>query len=354
METVCLADLWQHKLHSLGWSERACKQFVLCWAPSTFSHYNRVCVKFQGFCGDNNVKFPPIGNSAIIVDYLCQVSDKSDRPESAIKMTSAALGCLYESLGVTNPMANGDVKRMVTSLVKSGTKKPLCHTKPMPVEPFYKLFRSWNDNNVLPMDMLRLKCVTLLALSFMARPSDLAPRGETFDFTDGHCTSLLFTRNQVKFHDDGSLTIVFFGIKNDASRTGFEVRIPGNPDVKIDPVRCLQCYLCETENYCLQGNTNAVFISLKGPYAGIKADTIANVLKKAINLAGLDGQGFTPRCFRATGATVAVQSGIKPESAMQIGRWKSSEVFYNRYVYPMAPKGYTEDISRFQGVSYDN
>ena len=47
----------------------------------------------------------------------------------------------------------------------------------MPRDPFLMLFSSCPENEKLLLKQLRLKAVTLLALVFMARPSDSAPRG---------------------------------------------------------------------------------------------------------------------------------------------------------------------------------
>lgn len=87
-----------------------------------------------------------------------------------------------------------------------------------------------------------------------------------------------------------------------------------------------------------------LFISLKQPYKALKSDTIGNYLEESISLAGLKDCGFTAKSFRPTGATLAMDAGICPETAMQIGRWKTKEVFFNHYVYPRLPKNYTEMI----------
>jgi hypothetical protein len=50
----------------------------------------------------------------------------------------------------------------------------------MPIQPFVSMFESWESNEFLPLKRLRLKAITLLALSVMGRPSDLAPKGVLF------------------------------------------------------------------------------------------------------------------------------------------------------------------------------
>ena len=87
-----------------------------------------------------------------------------------------------------------------------------------------------------------------------------------------------------------------------------------------------------------------MFLSLKSPYHAIKSDSIGNVLEQAITLCGLQGLGFSPKSFRPTGATLAMTSGIAPETAMQLGRWKTKDTFMNHYVYPKLPTDFTSKI----------
>ena len=111
-------------------------------------------------------------------------------------------------------------------------------------------------------------------------------------------------------------------IKNDTSRTGFEIRIPASSEQHVDPVSCLKCYIDRTQHLRVLITDQPIFLSLKAPYHGISGQTIGSILSSAINLAGLGGKGYSPRCFRPTGATAAIQCNSKPETVMQIGRWK--------------------------------
>ena len=145
-----------------------------------------------------------------------------------------------------------------------------------------------------------------------------------------------------------SLTVWLFGLKNDASRSGFEVCIPKATDPKVDPSFTLRSYISRTERF-RDCNNKAVFLTLNPPYKALAADTVASVLQSAIDLVGL--KGFTPKSFRSSAATAAVTNGVSPETAMQIGRWKTSEVFFGHYVYPSVPEDYVDNIQKFGGSS---
>ncbi len=351
MANICLESVWRKRLTSEGWSERAAEQTLLHWASSTLSSYDRQINRLAVFCKDSGVMFPPPGeDSGTFADFMCFVADGSERPESALKCTSAAITCYYQGSGRASPMDRPDLRKLCSALVKSGTKRPSNRTPVMPCKPFHDMFVSWQSDETLSLTELRLKVVTLLALNMMTRPSDLAPKGMFFDAGSKEKTPILFTRDQVVFHADGSATFTLFGIKNDRSRSGFEVRLPGGANNKVDPVVSLQCYLRRTQQFLSGSPPYPVFLALRAPYKGISSGTIGQILSASIQAAGLGGMGYTMRSFRPTGATAAVQSGTKPETAMQIGRWKSDVVFRDRYVYPLADPDYTDNIINFTGL----
>ena len=96
-------------------------------------------------------------------------------------------------------------------------------------------------------------------------------------------------------------------------------------------------------------SSGPLFLSLNKPYSSIKAE---QVLSETISLAGLGGKGCTAKCCRPTAANAAIQAGYNPETTMYIGRWKTKEVFFNHYVYPLAPRCYTDGVQVFDGFDY--
>ena len=218
----------------------------------------------------------------------------------------------------------------------------------MPVEPFHDLFLQWGENCGLSVKQLRLKCITLLSLAFMLRPSDIAPKGVLFDATSCADERLILGMDQVIFEPDGKLTIKFLGIKNDTSREGFEATIPPAANALCDPIITLKTYIDRTQSMRQpQGRSEKlpVFLGLSKPYRAISASTVANILSEAIDLAGLQGHGFSAKSFRPTGATKCVAAGILlTELIMQVGRWKTKEVFFNNYVHKVVPDSFTDII----------
>ena len=328
---------------SQGWDYKPANIISYTWADSTLRSYNKAIDSLKRYCSDCGTPFPPM-ESRIIANYLCALAATSDRPKSVINITLAALTSLYQVSDMPNPCGN-NIRSLCNALVKTHTTRARKRTPILPVEPFNKLFISWKSNADLPLRMLRLKAITLLAFAFMLRPSDIAPKGVFYDSERDVLTSMVFSRSQVFFPSTGGVTLTFFGIKNDSTRDGFEVAIPASSNETLDPASCLRVYMERTRS--LRGaykSVDPVFLSLKRPYDAISAATVGGILQESIELAGLDTNTYSAKCFRPTAATRAVSSFIDPDKARRIGRWKTSSVFYEHYVFDQTPDNYEDNI----------
>ena len=283
--------------------------------------------------------FPP-KQTCVMADFLCDVADGSDRPKSQLSTATAAISCYYEITRVDNIMQDTNIRRLVDSLIKTQTLAPRVHTPVMPIQPFMDIFLTWPDNVGLSTHQLRIKAITLLAFAVMLRPSDIAPKAEVYDGEE--FVKLELTCNQLRFEDDGSLTIWLHGIKNDSKRDGFQINIPAASNPTCDPVATLRTYIARTE--ADRPASRPVFIALKKPFKAISSATVAKDLASAIQLAGLSGHGFSAKSFRPTGATAAIESGINPDNVRTMGRWKCREVFEEHYVFPRVGQEFTDTI----------
>ena len=185
-----------------------------------------------------------------------------------------------------------------------------------------------------------MKAITLMALTTMLRPSDIAPKAVLFDEESDSGKKVIFKTDMIQTTELG-LNVTLFGIKNDTTRTGFEISIPRHSDELIDPVAAIEEYIKATSDMRSDGG---VFIGLNKPYKAISAAAVGKVLEEAIGLAGLAGMGFTAKSFRPTGATKAIERGIEPEIVQKVGRWKSTDVFYQHYVHSRTPVEFTDAI----------
>ena len=138
--------------------------------------------------------FPP-ENSAILADCLLNIVSESDRPLSMINCTLAALAHVYRILGTSDLTCNIFVKKLVLSIIKLSTKSHRNKSNVMPINKFTDCFQNW-DNNSNDIKKLRLKCVALLALVTMLRPSDIAPKAVWVD-QSGNEHNYVFTSDQI-------------------------------------------------------------------------------------------------------------------------------------------------------------
>ncbi len=292
--------------------------------------YNAYINQFKQFCVSNNINFPPNEQirSATIANFLLYKSEQSMRPESMLKSIRAALTQYFNSIGVTDPFCS-QLKQFNTALIKCQTTKPKGRTPIMPIKPFMEMFEKWPINEKLTTADLRLKAVTLLTISTLARCSDLAPAN-------------VLKRSQLRFNSDNSLTINMFGIKNDSNRTGFEIRVEKSNNVKCDPVSCLEHYIQRTKHQ-VDSSIDPLFIKPTAPHDPVSPRGIADILRSAIKKAGLSDL-YTPRCFRPSATSAAIFGGCEHESVRQLGRWKTRETFYENYVYPIRKDNTTDKI----------
>jgi hypothetical protein len=194
-------------------------------ATSTRKQYDRIIRKFVVFCG-LNVDEPPPKEVSIVANFLANQTSRSNRPKSGINITLAALQCFYSIYALGFLLHDDLITRLVQGIVKGGTVQPRLKTPVMPVGPFIDLFISWSNNEQLVLSKLRLKCITLMVLVAMLRPSDIAPRGE-----DMVLRSVLFSLQDVSF----LLNVVIHRNKNDYERDGFHMNIPKASCDAINP-----------------------------------------------------------------------------------------------------------------------
>lgn len=338
-----MENQWEKRLNALGWPERAVKQFSFAWANSTKKNYQLCVNKFVSYCVEKQISFPPM-SSAMVAGFLCTISDSSGRPESQLKCATAALSWLCDAMDMPNPVHSNEIKKLVTALVKSGTEAPRTRSKVMPIAPFRDLFQSWSDNSELPVKDLRLKAITLFSISAMLRPSDIAPCGMKFEPSHSNSRKMVFSTNNISFAEDGTATINFHGIKNDTTREGFVVSLQPHSNKKLDPIQTVKDYITKTQPLRESVMGSPVFLTLTEPIHALSAQGVATVLSKAIQLAGLGGQGYSAKSFRPTGATAAVDIGFDPDQIMRVGKWKSREVFLEHYVHSRTPTEFVKQI----------
>ena len=93
MDVVRLEGIWKEKLLNKGWSKCCVDKYPNFLADSTLAQYNTCLKKFWDFYTSNGYKYPPNDSNllSIIVTFLNNESEKTDRPESMLKSMTSAL-----------------------------------------------------------------------------------------------------------------------------------------------------------------------------------------------------------------------------------------------------------------------
>ena len=271
---------------------------------------------------------------------MCNLADNPDRPGPVLNTFLSALKQVFLASDLPDISETYEIKRLVTAITKSQTVKPMLRSSVLPVDRILATVKQWGSNDHMPLKFLRMKAIALLSLALMLRPSDVAPNATFFDKDSLEEKKMIFSEDMLEFHSDG-VNVTLFGTKNDLTRKGFVVSLPCHSDTLVDPVATLKAYLLRTTH--LKKNS-AVFISLKAPYGPLSSSAIAKDLQECIDLSGLKGCGFSAKSFRPTGATVAIERGEDPKMVQTMGRWKSTEVFYNHYVHCKTSSDFTDKI----------
>ncbi len=334
MENLCMERLWQQRLKLKGWSEKIARELTSCRARSTWESYNASMSKFlaQRGCELTTVK------ENVVAEYVFMLGQTSCRPKGVLCTFSAAFASLQEAIGLDKPLSV-DVRKLIQGVQKSRTLLPLQRTSVMLIEPFIKLFKSWSAKyNQLSLEQLRMKAVTLFALTTMLRPLDIAPR-----------SGLIFRRSAISSDEEGGLVIYFHGTKNDSDRDGFRILLRPASDTDICPVATLLQYMTRTVLQA-KGCGGPVFVSLRPPFTPLSTTTISHILNSVIILAELDHRVFSAKNFRPTGASTAVTHGMDPAQVQALGRWKSPDTFLKHYVHSTPHKGITDSILNFSSL----
>lgn len=334
-----LACLWEENLRRAGWSLKAIKRAEPALAASTRRSYDNMLMKCRVFAQSIGISFPPSGTHEV-AEIICFLAENSTRPQSCVNIFIAAIKQVFRASNMKDITEDFSIKRLVTAVTKSQTERPMKRSAVLPVGQLLDTVKLWGTNSSMPIKFLRIKTIALLAISLMLRPSDIAPNATFFEGDSLKEQKVIFTTDMVVFKGN-TMDVTLFGTKNDLDRKGFIISLPAHADLSVCPIASLKCYIERTSPF---RRGNAVFLSLKAPYGPLSSAAVAKDLQACLDMAGLKNCGFSAKSFRPTGATVAIEKGNDPKAVQSVGRWKSSEVFYNHYVHSRTPESFTTDI----------
>ena len=178
------------------------------------------------------------------------------------------------------------------------------------------------QNSQLSLTTLTHKLAMLMALTNADRCSELASLDLTFR---------AHLRDGVKF--------VILGLtKTRKSGPPKQVFYPSYPvEVKHFPVKTLEAYELRTKPLRLlsKEDSNRIFLSVRKPYAPVKAATIGHWLQKLMAQAGIDVSIFSAHSTRGATTSKAKNVGVSTADIMKTADWSSVSPFRRFYQKPI-------------------
>ena len=269
---------------------------------STKKKYNSIVGKWQRYCEINHHELQ--ATTTTFANFLAQEFNR-DLKHSYLRSYTAALA------GYTSAVDNTILQKLLKGI----------HNK-RPSTPRYSAI--WDVNIVLAYigamttntfrDMT-LKMAALLMLLSGNRVNMLSHLKVTNMFiNENECTFIFDEVLKTTVPGESTKPMVFRAYPEDGS---------------LCPVKNIWRYL-EARNE-KSGNDQLFVITMK-PFTPAKSDTIANWLKKVLDLAGINTGKYSAHSYRSSSTSAAAFGGVSIGTILRSASWKNVEVFKKHYL----------------------
>lgn len=267
-------------------------------APATLRAYERAHRDFSGWCADRGLSALPAAPEAVAA-YLGTLADRG-RAVSTIRQTVAAIRWLHDWNGHPSPTSTKAVRSTVSGIAREMGSAPQAQKAALTADRLRVVLSHVRGDDP---KSVRDRAILLFGFAGAFRRSELV----ALDVAD------------LEERDSGLLVRIRRS-KSDQEGRGQEVAVLTGDDPMTCPIRALRAWLD------LAGITEGrLFRSVtKGGRFGetLSARTVANVVKAAAALAGIEGD-FSGHSLRAGLVTSAAQGGQRAESIAAHTRHKS-------------------------------
>ena len=150
------------------------------------------------------------------------------------------------------------------------------------------------ENSKVKLICLSRKLVTLLALATLSRSAEIASI---------RLDSIKFSRDSVVFSLD----------KPTKTQRGVALRsflVKRLPEINLDPVECLQCYVSLTAPLRDQSNNKILLVGAVKPHGPVSSATVGRWIKQSLSDSGIDTQYFSAHSTRGAASSKAAAAGV--------------------------------------------
>ncbi|XP_064461987.1 uncharacterized protein LOC135372255 [Ornithodoros turicata] len=310
----------QRPLTDPGLSGEAAELISASWRRGTKLVYSACWRKWDSWCSTRSMDSlsPPI---TAVLNFLAHLHFNERLAYRTINCYRSALSQIIGSCEGYPLCEHPSVSRLLRGVFNLNPPLPK-YTTTWPVEVVTSYISSLGSNSSLPLRLLTYKLTMLLALATAGRSADLRLLS-----TEG-------IRQRVLGWD-----IALNGLRKTSrpSGTAPSLFIPALPqEPLLCPVLCLQSYIARTlphRNSCPQ-----LLLTTQKPYKPASRDTIANWLKRVLNLAGIDTRIFQAHSTRGAATSKALDRGVPVSEILKVADW-SSDTTFNRFYRREARSG---------------
>ena len=137
-----------------------------------------------------------------MAEIICFLAENSARPQSCVNTFIAAIKQVFRAYKMRDISEEFAIRRLVTAVTKAQTERHMKRSSVLPVNQLLTTMSLWGDNSTMPIKFLLIKTISLMAISLMLRPSDIAPNATFFEKDSLDEKKVIFSTDMVVFKDN--------------------------------------------------------------------------------------------------------------------------------------------------------
>ena len=285
------------------------------WAPRTRTGYNSAVKRFISFTATYGLQPLPLSES-LLLRYVAHLHRENLAP-ATVKNYLSALRAWVISMGLDEPHI-WTPRVLLACRAVARYHEPPRQVLPITYDVLSLMFRSLSPSR----DHLLVAAALSLQYFACLRAAELC---------SNLSLSLVPTRSDVSFYRSGSsITMLYKCHSSKTASHGFEVHVgcSGGPI-------CAPCIMHLFLSAYPIEPASPLFRFSSGLY--LTYPLYNSIIKRLIQLAGLNPSSYSSHSVRAGAATQAARSGLDPDSIKRLGRWRSQA--YQAYLRP-PPEAY--------------
>ena len=277
-------------------SEAARKYARASKSDRTLTLYAAAWREFESFAADH-AETPLPASPALVIDYLVALAE-AGATVSTIDLKRAAIVHVHDAHNLPDPTGYAEVKAVMSGIRREVGSAPV-QKEALTLADLRTLI------NALPADLAGKRDRALLLVGFAGafRRSELA------------------ALNVADVHINGALRVTIRKSKTDQEARGLVKVIPAIADQTLDPMNALREYLDAAD--IQSGPIFRRFNSYGVTKARLTPQSVALIVKRAAQRAGIDARLLSGHSLRAGFITAAYNAGARDNDIMELTGHKS-------------------------------